>query len=81
MYTDHGLQVHLRIPVRVINNDHVSCSQVNPQPTSPSAQHKEKLGAVGLIKNIDGDLRRLRENNRTQNHSLESQHYIVSLVI
>lgn len=63
MYTDHGLQVHLRIPVRVINNDHVGCSQVNPQPTSPSAQHEEKLAAVGLIKGIDGDLRRLGEKH------------------
>lgn len=72
MYTNHGLQVHLRIPVRVVNNDHVSCSQVNSQTTSPCAQHEEKLGAVGLIKDIDGDLRRLRENNKKQNHSLES---------
>ena len=29
-----GLQVHLRIPVRVIDDDNVGCGKVDPQPPS-----------------------------------------------
>ena len=58
--TDHGLQVNLRIPVRVIEDDHVSGCQVDTQTPRPGAQHEEELAAVGLVERVDGDLARER---------------------
>lgn len=54
--TDHGLQVDLRVPVWVVEDDHVSCGQVNTQPSGPGAQHEDELRAVLLIVRVDGDL-------------------------
>ena len=46
----------MRVPIRIIKDDDISCGQVNTQPTSPGAQHEDKLGAVGVVVGIDGDL-------------------------
>lgn len=54
--TNHGLKIYLRIPVRVIQDHHICCSQVDAQPSSSGAQHEDELTAVGLIERIDGDL-------------------------
>lgn len=51
--TDHGLEVNLWIPVRIINDDHISCGQVDAQATSPSAEHEDELAAVWFIEVID----------------------------
>ena len=51
--TDHGLQVDLGVPVRVVDDDHICCGQVNAQASSPGAQHEYELGAVGLVEGID----------------------------
>lgn len=62
--TNHGLKIYLRIPVRVIQDHHVCCSQVDAQPSSSGAQHEEELTAVGLVKRVDGDLQPHR-NSKT----------------
>src|SRR6056300_1872513 len=38
MCTIHGLQVHLRIPVTVIQNDNIGGGKIDTQPTSTSTQ-------------------------------------------
>lgn len=60
--TNHGLKIYLRIPVRVIQDHHVCCSQVDAQPSSSGAQHEEELTAVGLIERVDGDLQPYRKS-------------------
>uniref|UniRef100_A0AAG5DLD8 Uncharacterized protein n=1 Tax=Anopheles atroparvus TaxID=41427 RepID=A0AAG5DLD8_ANOAO len=42
----HRLQVHLRVPVGVIDDDHVGRGQVDAQPAGTRRQHEDELGAV-----------------------------------
>ncbi len=58
-HSDHSLQIHLRIPVRVVDDDDVSCGQIDTETACSGAQHEQKLAAVGLVEGVDGDLRRL----------------------
>ena len=58
--TDHGLQIHLGVPVRVVEDDNVGGGQVNTQASGPGAQHENELSAVGLVVRVDRDL----ETNR-----------------
>lgn len=62
--TNHGLKIYLRIPVGVIQDHHVCCSQVDAQPSSSGAQHEDELTAVGLVERIDGNLQTYK-NSRT----------------
>lgn len=48
----HGLENHLRIPVRVVEDDNISSVQVDTE-TSPGAQHEYELGAVLRIVLLD----------------------------
>ena len=41
--THHSLQVHLRVPITVIQNHNICRGQVDPHTTCPSAQHENKL--------------------------------------
>ncbi len=61
MHSDHSLQIHLRIPVRVVDDDDVSCGQIDTETSCSGAQHEQKLQAVGLVEGVDGDLRRWEE--------------------
>lgn len=54
--TDHGLKVHLGVPVRVVKDDHVGGGEVDAQASRPRAQHEDELWAVGLVVRVDGDL-------------------------
>ena len=60
--TDHGLQVHLGVPVRVVEDDHVGRGQVDTQASCPGAQHEDELAAVGLVVRVDGDLETNRDS-------------------
>ena len=51
--TYHSLEINLRIPVTVIQNNYVCCRQVNSQTTCSGAQHENKLGAVWHVEGID----------------------------
>ena len=51
--TYHSLEINLRIPVTVIQNNYVCCCQVNSQTTCSGAQHENKLGAVWHVEGID----------------------------
>ena len=41
--THHSLQVHLRVPITVIQNHNICHGQIDPQTTCPGAQHENKL--------------------------------------
>ena len=45
----HGLQIHLRVPVGIEQNDHVSRGQVDAQTTGTSRQHEDELGTAGFV--------------------------------
>lgn len=51
--TYHSLEINLRIPVTVIQNNYICCRQVNSQTTCSGAQHENKLGAVRHVEGID----------------------------
>ena len=48
-----GLQIHLRVPVWVIEDDRVSWGQVDPQPSSSGGKHEDKLVTAWHVKIID----------------------------
>lgn len=52
----HRLQVHLGVPVRVVEDDDVGCGQVDAQAAGPGAQHENELAAVWLVVSVDRDL-------------------------
>ncbi len=54
---NHGLKVDLRVPVWVVQDDHIRCSQVDTQSSSSGTQHEDELGAVGLVVCVDRDLK------------------------
>ena len=39
----HGLQIILRVPVRIVNYDTVRCGQIDPQTTSPRRQQEHEI--------------------------------------
>ena len=46
MRSIHGLQIHLRVPVRVVDNDDVGGVQVDAETTGSGGEHEEELLAV-----------------------------------
>jgi len=42
----HGLEIHLRIPIRIVEDDDVGCVQVDAEASGASGQHEDKLLAV-----------------------------------
>ena len=46
MRSVHGLQVHLRVPIGVVDDDDVGGVQVDAETTGSSGQHEEELFAV-----------------------------------
>lgn len=50
------------VPVRVVENDYIGCSQVDAQTAGPRAQHEDELCAVRLVVRVDGDLMALERN-------------------
>ena len=55
MGTVHGLQVGLRVPVTVIQNDNVGGCEVDTQTTSASREQEDELLAVWLVVLVDSD--------------------------
>ena len=51
--TDHGLEIYLRIPVRVVDDDNISGGQIDAETACTGAQHEEELAAVWLIVGVD----------------------------
>ena len=49
----HGLQVDLRVPVRVKHDHDVGCMQVDAQSTSPGREDEDLLVTVRLLEIID----------------------------
>ena len=43
------LQVHLRIPIGIKENDNISRSQVDAETTSTGGEHEDKLVAIGPV--------------------------------
>ena len=52
----HSLQVDLRIPVAVIENDNVCRGQVDSQTSSSGTEQKDELLAVWMVVGIDAFL-------------------------
>ena len=58
----HSLQVHLRVPVRVKENNNVSGGEIDTKTTGASRQHEDKLtAALGVIR-INRFLKREGQN-------------------
>mmetsp|Transcript_8845 Transcript_8845/g.30409 ORF Transcript_8845/g.30409 Transcript_8845/m.30409 type:complete len:769 (-) Transcript_8845:151-2457(-) len=49
----HGLQVHLRVPVRVVQDDDIGGVQVDSEATCPRGKQEGKLLRVGGVVRID----------------------------
>lgn len=62
IFTHHSLKIHLRIPVWIIKNNHISSGQINPQTSSPGTQHKYEFAAVGSIKGVYCFLKNKKKN-------------------
>ena len=52
--TGHGLQVVLRVPVRVKDDDRVSRGQIDPKPASARRQQEGKVCGAGRIEVLHG---------------------------
>mmetsp|Transcript_22804 Transcript_22804/g.58024 ORF Transcript_22804/g.58024 Transcript_22804/m.58024 type:complete len:574 (+) Transcript_22804:400-2121(+) len=52
----HGLQIHLRVPVAVVQNDDVGGGQVDTQAAGARGQQEHKLLAAGRVVRVDGVL-------------------------
>ena len=50
MSSVHGLQVHLRVPVAVVDDDNVGGVEVDAEAAGPAAQHEQDLAGPGLVK-------------------------------
>jgi hypothetical protein len=58
----HGLQIVLRVPVRVKDDDRVGSRQIDPQPTRASGQQEGKvpgLWSVEVLHGLCGDTAQL----------------------
>ena len=53
MSSVHSLEIHLRIPIRVIDDDNIGRVQVDSQTSGPRAQHEDKLGGVLRVVFLD----------------------------
>ena len=49
----HGLKIHLRIPVTIVEDENIGCVQVDTETSSPGTQHEDELGAVLRIVLLD----------------------------
>ena len=56
--THHSLQITLRVPVRVVDDDNVSSGQVDTQTSGPCGQHEDEFLAVWGIILQDGFLKK-----------------------
>jgi hypothetical protein len=54
MSSVHGLQIGLRVPIRIKQNDNIGSDQIDTQSTSSSCQEEDKLLAAWSIIVIDG---------------------------
>ena len=52
MHSVLRLQVHLRVPVRVEDDDRVCCLEVQPQSPSPCAEQEDVKLTVGLVEQL-----------------------------
>jgi len=43
MRSIHGLQIHLRIEIAIIEYHSVSCRQIDPQPSGSCAEEKQEM--------------------------------------
>ena len=50
----HGLQIGLRVPVTVVQDDNVCRGEVDTQPTGTRGEQEDELLAVGLVVLVDG---------------------------
>ena len=49
MYPHHGLQVNLRVPVGVEEDDNVGGHEVDTEPAGTCTQHEDKLVAARSV--------------------------------
>ena len=49
----HGLEIHLRVPVTVVEDDNICFVQFDTETSSPGAQHEDEIGAVLRIVLLD----------------------------
>lgn len=61
------------VPVRVVENDYVGCSQVDAQTAGPGAQHEDELCAVWLVVRVDGDLMALERNRFVKSQMIPAE--------
>ena len=54
MRTVHGLQISLRVPITVVQDDDVGGGQVDTETTGTRGEQEDKLVAVGLVVLVDG---------------------------
>jgi len=66
------LQIHLRVPVGVKENDNVSCGQVDAQASCPGGQHEDKFLTVGLVVLINVVLQTDRQTDRQTNRQIDT---------
>jgi hypothetical protein len=50
----HGLEIGLRVPVRVKEHDNVGRGQVDAEAASPCGKEEDELFRIGLVVGIDG---------------------------
>ena len=55
MSTVHGLQIRLRVPITVVQDDDVGSGQVDAETTGARGEQEDELVAVGLVVLVDGD--------------------------
>ena len=54
MSTVHSLQIRLRVPITVVQDDDVGGGQVDTETTGTRGEQEDELVAVGLIVLVDG---------------------------
>ena len=54
MSTVHGLQIRLRVPITIVQDDYVGGGQVDTETTSARGEQEDELVAVGLVVLVDG---------------------------
>lgn len=52
MHSVLSLQIHLRVPIRIEDDDCVCCLKVQTQPSSPSAEQKDVELTVWLVEEL-----------------------------
>jgi hypothetical protein len=52
-FTNHGLQIHLGIPIRVEDNHNVSSGQVDAETSCSGRKHEKEFFAAGFIEFVN----------------------------